>query len=126
MIDRGELGRLVQARRLELGLSLRQLGKLARVSHATIDWIEGGLDGGKRDVGLRLLEQVLDALGLALTIGRPGSSAQPDMSPVIASPRKGSIEKLVRVLVRIDQDEFNHLMHEVPLWEKRFPPDETL
>jgi HTH-type transcriptional regulator / antitoxin HipB len=57
-----EFGSAVATRRLELGLTQRDLAELAEVSLATVQ----GLEAGRRAVRVDTLHQVLRALGWAL------------------------------------------------------------
>ncbi|MES2536270.1 MAG: helix-turn-helix domain-containing protein [Pseudomonadota bacterium] len=58
-----QIGKLIRARRSELGLAQEQLGRLAGLSRVTINQLENGT---LEDLGYKKLDNILGALGITM------------------------------------------------------------
>jgi transcriptional regulator with XRE-family HTH domain len=109
MVDKRAIGAALKARRLALGLTLRELGARAGLSHSAIDFIERG----ERNTTIDTLEGLASALGVALDLStRTGE----------ADPRQGVMDRFRAILPHVPEDDLDVFVHELALWERRYRP----
>jgi transcriptional regulator with XRE-family HTH domain len=103
-----ELGRAVQARRTQMGLTQGALAALTGLSRQTISQLESGTI---KDLSLQRAERLAGVLGLSLQVARPFASRRPvasRLTPLGRAARTASVSyrkpiapaRLRKVLVR--------------------------
>lgn len=98
-MDRDTLATTVRARRLALGLSLREAAALAHVDHSLLGYIEQG----KRNVTIDTLQRILEALG----------AEPPD------DPHARLVARFAALVPKLDQPQIDALTSLVALFEQQ-------
>jgi transcriptional regulator with XRE-family HTH domain len=111
MRDPKSIGEAFKRRRLQLGLTLRDVAKRAKMSHGAIDHIERAT----RNTTVPTLQRVAAALETTLEI---------DLQADLAG-REGVLERFRRILPHVPQEEIDVFVHELALWERRYRPDSS-
>ena len=107
MLDKVAIGRALRARRLALGLTLREAATRAGYSHASIDNVENG----RQNVTIDTLQALASTLGVSLeiTTSKPG-------------PRDEIVARVARIMPLLPDEDVDVFVHELALWERRHGP----
>jgi transcriptional regulator with XRE-family HTH domain len=115
VIDRGDVAKRLKAIRKARGWSQGRVAQLAGLKKGAVSKLETARPD--RPVALDTIEKVADALGapLFLAVRRPSTGHVPDRFEVQS--------RVNDLLKRMKDDEVETILHEVDLWESKYPPE---
>ena len=109
MVDKKRLGERIRARRLELGLTMREAAERCGVDHSMI----GHLEKGEKNPTIDTLAAIAQGLEVDLSIDLEPQGSQ------VPKERQAIIDRAARVIPILEARDLDMLVHMMSLWERQ-------